>query len=129
MEIGPKDMDKQKVLIAKRYNKEKTDLGFDEIDKIEQILDEIQSKMLEKAREQAKLNTMEISDYNEFKEKISKGGFLKAGWCGSQQCEDKIKEETGADIRVIPFDKEIKIGNCVYCNEQSASIPIFARGY
>ena len=48
---------------------------------------------------------------------------------GNQECEEKIKEETGADIRVIPFDKEDNSGKCVYCNEQSKSIPIFARGY
>ncbi|MFZ9006484.1 MAG: proline--tRNA ligase [Nitrosopumilaceae archaeon] len=129
IEIGPKDMDKQKVLIAKRYNKEKTDLSFNEIDKIESILDEIQSKMLENAREQSKLNTINISDYKEFKEKIAKGGFFNAPWCGNQECEEKIKEETGADIRVIPFDSEDENRNCVYCNEKSTSIPIFARGY
>ena len=129
IEIGPKDMDKQKVLLAKRYNKEKTDLGFNEIDKIEDILDEIQSKMLEKAKEQSKLNTIDISNYQEFKEKIAKGGFFNAPWCGNQECEEKIKEETGADIRVIPFDKEDTNQNCIYCNEKSTSIPIFARGY
>ena len=129
IEIGPKDMDKQKILLAKRYNKEKTDLGFNEIDKIEEILDEIQSKMLENAREQSKLNTIDISDYQEFKEKIAKGGFFIAPWCGNQNCEEKIKEETGADIRVIPFDNEDTDRNCVYCNEKSTSIPIFARGY
>ncbi|NCF22478.1 MAG: proline--tRNA ligase, partial [Nitrosopumilaceae archaeon] len=87
IEIGPKDMDKQKIIVAKRYNKEKTDLSFNEIDKIESILDEIQSKMLENAREQSKLNTIDISDYNEFKEKIAKGGFFNAPWCGNQECE------------------------------------------
>ncbi len=129
IEIGPKDMDKQKILIAKRYNKEKINLGFDEISKIEEILEEIQSKMLEKAREQARLNTVDITDYKEFKEKISIGGFFNAPWCGNQECEEKIKEETGADIRVIPFDKEDNTKNCIYCNEKSISIPIFARGY
>jgi prolyl-tRNA synthetase len=129
IEIGPKDMDKQKILIAKRYNKEKTNLGFDEINKIEEILEEIQSKMLEKAREQSKLNTINITDYNEFKDKISTGGFFNAPWCGNQECEEKIKEETGADIRVIPFDTEDNTKNCIYCNEKSISIPIFARGY
>jgi prolyl-tRNA synthetase len=129
IEIGPKDMDKQKILIAKRHNKEKTNLRFDEISKIEEILEEIQSKMIEKAREQSKLNTIDIVDYNEFKEKISTGGFFNAPWCGNQECEEKIKEETGADIRVIPFDKEDNTKNCIYCNEKSISIPIFARGY
>jgi prolyl-tRNA synthetase len=129
IEIGPKDIPKQKVVLAKRYNKEKTDLGFDEIEKIELILNEIQTNMLESAREEAEQNTLDISDYTEFKEKIGKGGFFNANWCGKQECEEKIKEETGADIRVIPFDKENKDGKCIYCNEQSTSAPIFARGY
>ena len=129
IEIGPKDIPKQKVVLAKRYNKEKMDLGFDEIEKIDLILNEIQTNMLESARKEAEQNTLNISDYTEFKEKIVSGGFLNANWCGKQECEEKIKEETGADIRVIPFDKENKDGKCVYCNEQSTSVPIFARGY
>jgi prolyl-tRNA synthetase len=129
IEIGPKDISKQKVVLAKRYNKEKIDLGFDEIEKIDLILNEIQTHMLESARKQANHNTLDISDYSEFKEKIGKGGFFNAFWCGKQECEDKIKEETGADIRVIPFENENKDGNCIYCSEKSTSVPIFARGY
>jgi prolyl-tRNA synthetase len=129
IEIGPKDIQKQKIVLAKRYNKEKIDLMFTEIEKIDVILNEIQSKMLETAREQAKLITVDISDYSEFKEKIERGGFFNAHWCGKQECEDKIKEETGADLRVIPFDRENKEGKCIYCNEESSVTPIFARGY
>jgi len=129
IEIGPKDIQNQKVVLAKRYNKEKIDLIFEEIEKIDLILNEIQVKMLEAACEQAKQNTLDISNYSEFKEKIGKGGFFNASWCGKQECEDKIKEETGADIRVIPFDVENKEGKCIYCNEHSTAIPIFARGY
>jgi len=129
IEIGPKDIEKQKVVVAKRYNKEKLNLRFDEIEKIDLILDEIQTKMLENSREEAKLNTLNVSDYSEFKEKIGSGGFFNAYWCGRQECEDKIKEETGAEIRVIPFNKEDKSGKCIYCNDQSTTIPIFARGY
>jgi prolyl-tRNA synthetase len=129
IEIGPKDISKQKVVLAKRYNKEKNDLSFDEIGKIELILNEIQTQMLATAQEQAKQNTLNISNYSEFKEKMGKGGFFNAFWCGKQECEDKIKEETGADIRVIPFENENKDGKCIYCDEQSTAIPIFARGY
>ena len=129
IEIGPKDIQKQKIVLAKRYNKEKIDLVFDEIEKIGLILDEIQAKMLEIAQEQAKLNTFDVSNYSEFKERMEKGGFVKAYWCGKQECEDKIKDETGADIRVISFDNENKDGKCVYCNETSIKVPIFARGY
>jgi prolyl-tRNA synthetase len=129
IEIGPKDIQKQKVVVAKRYNREKIDIGFNEIEKIAGILNEIQTKMLETAREQAKLNTLDILDFSEFKEQIDKGGFFNVHWCGKQECEEKIKDETGADIRVIPLDNEDNDGKCVYCNEPSTAVPIFARGY
>ncbi len=129
IEIGSKDIEKQSMVIAKRYNLEKLNLPFDEIEKIQEMLEQIQENMLNKAREQAKENTIKISDYSEFKSKIEKGGFFNAPWCGKTQCEEKIKEETGADIRVIPFDSESANEKCTYCQEQSVSIPIFARGY
>ena len=129
IEVGPKDISNKKFVLAKRYNKEKIDLGFDEVKKIPLILEEIQTKMLENAREQALQKTTGISNYKEFKEKIVIGGFVKSPWCGKQECENKIKEETGADIRVIPFEKENQEGNCLYCSESSSKFPIFARGY
>ena len=129
IEIGPKDIENQSVVIAKRHNREKSSLGFTEIEKISTILDEIQNDMLKTAREQTKTNTMDISDYTEFKSKIEKGGFFSAPWCGKLECEEKIKEETGADIRVIPFGSENTDTKCMYCQEQSTVIPIFARGY
>jgi len=129
IEIGPKDIENQKIVVAKRYNLEKIDLSFEEIEKIPIILDEIQVEMLKKAKEQAQNNTLEIADYLEFKSKIEKGGFFNSPWCGKLECEEKIKEETGAEIRVIPFNSEDNTKECIYCKEQSTSIPIFARGY
>jgi len=129
IEIGPKDIEKQSVVIAKRYNREKSSLGFTEIEKISTILDEIQTDMLKTAQEQANANSYEISDYTEFKSKIENGGFFNAPWCGKLECEEKIKEETGADIRVIPFGSGNTNEKCMYCQEQSISVPIFARGY
>ena len=129
IEIGPKDVEKESIVIAKRYNREKSNLHFTEIEKISTILDEIQENMLKNAREQAKTNTINISDYEEFKSKIESGGFFNAPWCGRLECEEKIKEETGADIRVVPFDSENTSQKCIYCQEKSATVPIFARGY
>ena len=129
MEIGPKDIEKQSVIIAKRYNREKSSLNFTEIEKISTILDEIQVDMLKTAREQSKGNTIDTSDYAEFKSRIERGGFFNAPWCGGLECEEKIKEETGADIRVIPFDSEDTDEKCIYCQKQGVSTPIFARGY
>ena len=129
IEIGPKDIEKQSIVVAKRYNLEKISLSFTEIEKISTILDEIQVEMLKKAKEEAKTNTLEVSDYSDFKLKIEKGGFFNSPWCGKLECEEKIKEETGAEIRVIPFGSEDVNQKCIYCQEQSVSVPIFARGY
>lgn len=129
IEIGPKDIEKQQVILAKRYNREKISVGFSEIEKIVTILDEIQKDMLKTARVKASENIINISNYTEFKSKIGKGGFFNAYWCGKIECEEKIKEETGADIRVIPFGSENTDGKCIYCQEESIATPIFARGY
>jgi len=129
IEIGPKDIQNNKVVIAKRHSKEKLDLLFSEIEKISSILDTIQNDMLVNAKKILEEKTRIVSDYSEFKKAIEDGGFVKASWCGKVECEEKIKEETTADIRLIPFGSEDISKNCVYCKNQSVSIPIFARGY
>ena len=131
IEIGPKDLEKQSVIIAKRYNLEKQSLKFSEIEEIPAILDVIQADMLKRTKMQADENTFDVSDYEDFKSRINNGrtGFFNSPWCGRQECEEKIKEETGAEIRVIPFGSKSTTGKCIYCQEQSVSIPIFARGY
>ncbi len=129
IEIGPKDIERGSMVIAKRYNSEKTSLNFDEIEKISPLLEGIQAGMLKKAKEEATNNTINISEYSDFKSKIERGGFFNSPWCGKSECENKIKEETGAEIRVIPFGSENSNQKCIYCQEQSVSTPIFARGY
>lgn len=130
IEIGPKDIEKQKVVLAKRFNKEKSDISFDQLEnQVESVLTQIQKDMLESARKILTENTHSVNDYNEFKSALEKGGFLSTQWCGKEECEEKIKEETGADIRVIPFNSEKSQGKCIYCGEESKLVPLFARGY
>jgi prolyl-tRNA synthetase len=130
IEIGPKDIEKNKVVLVKRYNKEKTDISFDDVaGKLDGVLVDIQKQMLISGKKVLDEMIHNISSYDEFKSQIEKGGLLQTPWCGKQGCEEKIKEETGADIRVIPFGSEDSSKKCVYCNEQSISLPIFARGY
>ncbi|MCV0391919.1 MAG: proline--tRNA ligase [Nitrosopumilus sp.] len=129
IEIGPKDIEKESIVIAKRHTREKSSLNFSKIEKIPSILDEIQDEMFKSAKIQSMQNTIEIADYSDFKSKIEKGGFINSPWCGKLECEEKIKEETGADIRLIPFDSENSDKKCIYCQQQSVSVPIFARGY
>ena len=130
IEIGPKDIQNKKIVLAKRFGKEKTDIPFEEINnKVEYTMEKVQKDMLSAARKILEENTKNIQNYSEFKSRVKEGGFLKAYWCGNQVCEEKIKDETGAEIRVIPFGREDKTGKCVYCENQSISVPLFARGY
>ena len=130
IEIGPKDMEKQSMVVAKRYNCEKTNLDFDKGKEIVAILDHIQDEMLKKAREEAQTNTTRVADYDEFKAKIeNRGGFLYAPWCGRTECEEAIKEDTSAEIRVIPFESKNNDRKCIYCNGPSKTVSVFARGY
>ena len=79
IEIGPKDIEKNKVVLAKRYNKEKLDLSFDEInEKIESILDDIQKQMLVAAKKILEKMTRDVSNYDEFKSELEKGGFIQS---------------------------------------------------
>ena len=121
IEIGPKDIENQSMVLAKRYNHEKIKMGLNEVEKISTILDEIQTEMLEKAKTEAADNTVDIENYDEFKMKMEKGGFFNSPWCGKLDCEEKIKEETGAEIRVIPFNSENTSKKCIYCKQQSTS--------
>ena len=130
IEIGPKDIEKQKVVIATRHDHEKTDLAIDKInDEVIGILEKIQKEMFDAAKKILKDRSIPIEDFTKFKEELEKGGFLYAPWCGDENCEEKIKDETGAEIRVIPFDDPKKEGKCVKCGNSSTSTPIFARGY
>lgn len=130
IEIGPKDIAKQKVVIATRHNQEKTDLAIDKIDvEINVILEKIQNEMFDAAKKMLQERSISVDDYEKFKEELEKGGFLYSPWCGDENCEEKIKEETGAEIRVIPFEGKNQHKKCVYCGKSSTIIPIFARGY
>jgi prolyl-tRNA synthetase len=91
---------------------------------------EIQEKLFAKAEALMQEKTSSVQSYEEFKKVLcDKGGFLKAAWCGSADCEAKIKDETGATIRVIPFDKEETKTGCIYCGQKAEETVYFARSY
>ncbi len=96
------------------------------------LLDQIQNNLLNRAKKLMEDNITKTASYDILKSTVqNKGGFVFTGWCGDEQCEDKIKEETGADIRVIPFEgqQESKTTMCVYCHQPAKKIAIFARAY
>ena len=129
IEIGPKDIQNQKAVLVTRHNKEKSSHSFEGLNSyILSQLEIIQKDMLAAATKILEENIKDAKSYSEFQSLLDEGGFIRAHWCGDQKCEEQIKKETGADIRVIPFDKD-DIGECIICQRQSESVPFFARGY
>jgi prolyl-tRNA synthetase len=95
---------------------------------VERLLVEIQQAMHDKALAFRKANTHDAKTYDDLKEAVETG-FAFSPWCGSAECEAKIKEETRATMRCIPFDQPTEAGTCVYCGNPAAERAIFARAY
>lgn len=130
IEIGPKDLVKGKIVLVRRDNQKKTDLSFENVENgIESMLNEIQQSLFERAKSFLVEKTKVVSDFEKFKSELENGLFLNSPWCGDQKCEEKIKEITGADIRVIPFDNKKSSEPCIWCKKPSKENVIFARGY
>lgn len=130
VEIGPRDLSKNKMVLVQRDSLKKSDLSFDNAeDGIVKMLDEIQRDLFEKAKKFLSDNIQNITDLEQFKKEIENGMFLYSPWCGDQKCEEVIKESTGADIRVIPFDGKRSNAPCIVCKNPSKIDAMFAKGY
>ncbi len=132
IEIGPRDVAKQQVVLARRDQPGKAGKSFvpvaGVVSAVTDLLEEIQNNLLARATEFRDANTYEPEDYETLKEVVTKG-FARAWWCGSAACEDKIKEDTKATIRCIPFDQPGGSGKCVVCGEPASEMAIIARAY
>jgi len=131
IEIGPKDLEKKQVTLARRDTFERTTAKEEEVvQAVRKMLEEIQANLYRRAKEFLESHITTVKNYEEFKEALkNKGGFIKACWCSSSTCEKKIKEETGATIRLIPFEKEEPFSNCVYCGKEAKEVVYFAKAY
>lgn len=131
IEIGPRDVKHGQLTLARRDTLEKLTVKDEEAaGAVEKLLEEIQRNLFNKAKKFLEENITTVKTYDEFKKVLKeKGGFLKACWCGSSSCEEKIKEETGATIRIVPFKKEETFANCIYCGEKAKDVVYFARSY
>ena len=131
LEIGPRDVDNRTVVVFRRDLLRKETLKLEEfIGNVENILEDIQKTLFNRAKELLEKFTTRVKDFNEFKEVIEKkGGFVVAPWCGTLECEEAIKEETGATVRVIPFDQPEIDAPCVYCGSKAKFIAYFAKSY
>lgn len=131
IEIGPKDVKKKQLTLARRDTFERLVVGEEKIvEVVNRLLGEIQNNLFNKAKKFLEDNITTVRNYDEFNETLKKkAGFIRACWCSSPTCEEKIKEETGATIRVIPFEKEEPFSDCVYCGEEGKEVVYFARAY
>ncbi|MFH1509347.1 MAG: proline--tRNA ligase [bacterium] len=129
LEIGPKEIASKKVSLARRDEDEKSEIAIENIIDITKVLVEIQKNIFSKAEKRMKEKSAFTDDYKEFVKKIDKGFFVYAFWCGNEGCETKIKNETKATIRCLPFSQPQEEGNCIKCGGQAKSRVLFARAY
>lgn len=131
IEIGPRDLKQGQVVMVRRDTGQKAPVKEADITvTAEKLMQEIQENLFNKAKATTQEKTASVTSYEEFKKVLcDQGGFLKAAWCGSADCEAKIKEETGATIRVLPFEKEEPKTGCIYCGQPAKEVVYFARSY
>jgi len=142
VEIGPRDIANDSVFVARRDKSHREKESFKRetfIEKIIEILDDIQNSLYNKALRYKEENTIEIDDYDKFckfftprqsHEPEIHGGFSMSHWCGKTECEDKIKTELSVTIRCIPFNSNnSETGKCVCCGESSQQRVVFAKAY
>jgi len=131
IEIGPRDVKQEQVTLVRRDTFEKTAIKEENtVDAVIELLEKIQKNLFNRAQKLLKENITSVKTYDEFKKTLkTKGGFIRACWCSSPICEEKIKEETGATIRLIPFEKEKPFSNCVYCHKEAKEVVYFGRAY
>ena len=129
--IGPKDLENSTLEIFRRDNMKKEIIELENVfEKIDFLLEDIQSNIFNNAQKFTKENIRTANTYDEFKSIIkNKGGFVSAHWDGSPETEEKIKKETKATIRCIPIDSKKEEGFCMVSNKPSAQRVLFAKAY
>ncbi|MFE6168247.1 proline--tRNA ligase [Viridibacillus arvi] len=131
LEVGPKDIENNQVVLARRDSGEKIIVSLDELEvKLPAMLEAIQNDLYNKALNHREENTFTVQTFDAFKAQLEeKQGFIKAMWCGDQACEDKIKEETGATSRCMPFEQERISEVCICCNKPAEKMVVWAKAY
>ena len=128
--IGQRDLEQGTVEMMRRDTLQKETVPFDGIaDHIVEVLDDIQKSLYQKALDRRIEKTITVDTYDEFKKRIEDGVFIMAHWDGTPETEAKIKEETKATIRCIPFDSDQTPGVCMVTGKPSAQRVLFARSY
>ena len=131
IEVGPKDLEKNQVVLARRDNGQKTAAPQDGLAQtVAQMLETIQKSLFDRALEFREKHSYRIDDYKKFLEILDgPAGFIWSHWCGSADCEERVKDDTKATIRNIPMPSETEAGQCIVCGGASRQRVVFARAY
>ncbi len=129
--IGQRDLENGTFEVARRDTLQKETVQADEVlSKIEFLMEDIQANIYQKATDFRTAHITEVADYEKFKEVLeSKGGFISAHWDGTNETEEKIKNETKATIRCIPIDASLEEGTCMVTGKPSKQRVLFAKAY
>ncbi len=131
IEIGPRDVEKGQVTVVRRDTTEKFPVNIDFVGaEIKKILVQIQKSLHERALILSESKTKTANSYGELKSYIEiDAGFVKSPWCGRGECEVQVKEETGADVRLIPLEDERLSTKCLVCGQNAKHTAYFAKAY
>lgn len=133
LEIGPKDMEKNQVVLVRRDTGAKKFVALADLQaEVKQMLDEIHNSLYARAKKFQDDNTFRVDSYEEFKDRTAGeggAGFILAHWCGDRDCETAIQQDTKATIRCIPFDQGTEKGKCIRCGDESEGRVVFAKAY
>lgn len=131
IEIGPRDIENGECVVVRRDTLEKITVKLDELnERVVALLEEIQKNMYDMCMEVRKRRTNEAHTLDEFKQIIDENqGYIKAMWCGDEECEEKIHDLTGAKSRCIPFEEEHIDDKCVCCGKDAKHFVVWGRQY
>ena len=130
LEVGPRDVENGNMVVARRDTGDKSFLSKDEaVAQIPNLLKEIQKGLFQQALTFQQENTHKVSTYDELKKVIKEGGFVRCGWDGTEKTETRVKEETKATIRCIPFDENPSGLTCVFSGQPAKHEVIYAKAY
>jgi prolyl-tRNA synthetase len=131
LEVGPKDIQKNQVVLVKRLNREKLFVSMDELEtRIPEVLDDVQAALYNKALEMRNAKTFTAVNMDEMEKILNETpGFVKAMYCGNEECEITIKDRMAATARCIPFEQEQISDKCVCCQKEAKHMVYWGRAY
>lgn len=130
IEIGPKDIQKNQAILVRRDTGARQPVKISQLEKsVQKILGDIQKNLFTRAKKFLTSKTVTASTFKELEKEVKNKSMVKTSWCGNPGCEEKIKDKTGATIRLIPFKKDGRAGKCIVCAKKAKEVVYVAKAY